>query len=261
MQLNGKQSTLQKVVFEVRYQYGFAYLDKCGRIINAIMREYPEWMIRSNPEATSASLASIRTGCTLNFSSQTIQLSIDHVAGGPALSEEDTASFTDQIEYMTALLIDQLGVKDFNRMGFRAWYLFDCKDELEARTWINSLGYFSISADLEQAFGGKIENTAAIIFIGGKDRQFRVEVSPVERSVQIDLGQEILAVRASALPKDQRATLLKQIDVKKRIIANPAFAVQIDVDVFQEFPLTINPRDFVETSLLRIEKGLESSST
>jgi hypothetical protein len=45
MLINGKNSILQKLIFEVRYEYGYAYLDKCGRIVNTITRAFPEWNV------------------------------------------------------------------------------------------------------------------------------------------------------------------------------------------------------------------------
>jgi hypothetical protein len=43
---------------------------------------------------------------------------------------------------------------------------------------------------------------------------------------------------------------------KSRMLANPSFAALIDVDAFQEDPLSVDPRDFIETSLLQAESRL-----
>jgi hypothetical protein len=58
--LNNKASILHKIVFEVRYNQGFSYLDRCGKTINAIQSEFPEWAIKGNvPDPANAGLVSL----------------------------------------------------------------------------------------------------------------------------------------------------------------------------------------------------------
>jgi hypothetical protein len=258
MQIKDRKAILQKVVFELRYNYGFTYLDKCGRTINAIMREQPEWVIKndtSNPQV--GSLVSLRNGCSFNFSSFKYDFSLEMPLGRDhPLSDDELKDFVEQVDLLSRIVHDHLGLKEFNRIGFRAWYLFGCRDKEEAEQWLGSLSCYSISPKLSAAFGGQLESTGVAAVIAGTDRKFRAAFNVVERHAYLDLGEDLLQVRASSLSKEQKKHLQKQELVKRRMRSNPEYAALIDIDAFQEEPLTVDPRDFIETSLQQFSDGL-----
>jgi len=73
--IKAKAAILHKIVFEVRYRYGYTYLDKCGKTINLIMRDAPEWIVRADqpnpqlaPMVSSETVASF-TSLPLNTAS------------------------------------------------------------------------------------------------------------------------------------------------------------------------------------------------
>jgi hypothetical protein len=63
-------------------------------------------------------------------------------------------------------------------------------------------------------------------------------------------------MRASSLSKDQNKFLLKQLEAKRRLLASPGFAAMIDVDAYQEEPVTLDARDFVATTIEFVEQKL-----
>jgi hypothetical protein len=258
MQIKGKNAILQKVVFELRYNYGFTYLDKCGRTINAIMREQSEWVIKNDtPNPQVGSLVSLKNGCSFNFSSLKYDFSLEMPLGGEyPLSDDELKDFVEQVDLLSRIAQDHLGLKEFNRIGFRAWYLFGCQDKEEAESWLDNLSCYSLSPQLSAAFGGQLESAGVAAVIAGTDRRFRVAFNVVERHAHLDLGEELLQVRASSLSKEQRRHLQKQELVKRRMRSNPKYAALIDVDAFQEEPPTVDPRDFIETSLQQFSAGL-----
>jgi hypothetical protein len=119
------------------------------------------------------------------------------------------------------------------------------------------LGYYSIASDLNKAFDGAVEITNATVIIGATDRKFRIALNGVENQAQLDMGEEILNVRAANLSKDQDKLLKEQMRVKRRLTVNPGFAAMIDVDAFQDSPISIDPRDFIQTSIAKIEQALQ----
>ena len=259
MNIKGKQAILQKVVFELRYRYGMTYLDKCGRTLNAITREQPEWILKSAASAQNSGLVSMRNSCNFNFSGNMLDSSIEQPAGGEPLSAQDVAEFTEQTDILSRIVIDQLGLKDFTRVGFRCWYLFPCESQEESERWILELGYYDVSSKPRAAFNGEVDITNFTVIVASEDRKFRLALNGVENQAQLNLGQEILSVRASSLSHDQKAVLLEQMKVRHRILVNPAFAAMIDVDAFQDAPLSVDPGDFIKTSVDKIEKGLTAS--
>jgi hypothetical protein len=205
MQIKGKIAILQKVVFELRYNYGFTYLDRCGRTINAIIREQPEWVLKSDaPNPQVAGLVSIRNGCSFNFSSFKYDFSLEMPLGAEhPLSDDELKDFVEQVDILSRIVQDHLGLKEFSRIGFRAWYLFGCRDKEEAENWLRGLPCFSLSPHLSAAFGGQFESAGIAAIIAGNDRKFRVAFNAIERHAQLDLGEGLLQVRASSLSKKQ----------------------------------------------------------
>jgi hypothetical protein len=259
MVINGKDSILESVVFELRYRHGLTYLDKCGRTINSIMRDQPEWLLKGgSPDPQNAGLVSVRNGCNFNFSGVKLDTSLQRPSGGEPLSGAEVGEFAEQTEILTRIVIDQLGLNDFARIGFRAWYLFSCNSKEEAERWILNLGYYNVGARSKIAFKGEVETTNFTMILASHDRKFRIALNSVENQAQLNLGKEILSVRASGLPKDQREVLLKQMKVRHRMLVNPEFAAMIDVDAFQEDPISVDPEDFIKTSIEQVENGLST---
>ncbi len=258
MNINGKNSILQKLIFEVRYEYGYAYLDKCGRIVNAITREFPEWAIRAI-DVNGASLVNLRDDCSLSFSSKKFDFSLEQDPGSASLSLENLADFAEQAELLSAILIEQLGLKDFTRMGFRSFHWFSCGNINDAIAWIDSLGFYSVLNKLEDAFGGKREATSFTVIIPGENWKYRIELIAVERHLQFNFDHEMLKTPPHLLHRNQRQHLLNQMATRKKLEANPPFAAVIDVDVFQEFPLVVTPDNFIKSSYQELTNRLKAA--
>jgi hypothetical protein len=256
MELKRKTAILQKIVFELRYRRGYLYLDKCGRTVDALMANEPEWVLKDESVSPqSAPLISLHNQCVLTFSPKKLDLALEMQSGGESLNDSDVATFAQQVETTSALIIQELGLREFERVGFRTWFLFPFQTMAECRDWIIDLGFVQVSDKLRTAFGGNLNALGASAVFEGPTT-FRVAVNQVERTAQIDLGQEILNVRASKLPNKQREVFLQQQKVKKRMLANPEFAVMVDVDASQEEPQTLSLRSFVESSVTTIRNNL-----
>jgi hypothetical protein len=246
--IRGKAPVLHKIAFEMRYRYGYTYLDRCGKTLNAIMREAPEWVLKGeqvNPQG--ASLVSIDNQCSFNFSSHRMDFGIEQAMGGE-IGEQEIESFVEQVDLVSAIVIDQLNLSKFTRIGMRLWYLFRCKDKPESEKWLASLGMFTVSDSLKTAFGGEIEATGFSVVIVGSDRKFRIAFNGVEQSSLIDLGSELMLVRASGLNSDQGKILGQSATRSKRVHVPPQFAAMVDIDAYQEDPISVEPRDFILTS-------------
>jgi hypothetical protein len=76
--------------------------------------------------------------------------------------------------------------------------------------------------------------------------KYRIALNGVEKSAMLDLGNELLALRTSAYPKERDRLMKGQA---RRLYSPPGFGAMIDIDSFQEDPISVEPRDFVETSL------------
>lgn len=255
MHIKGKHGALTKVVLEVRYRDGYIFLDRCGRTISQILREYPEWLPRG-ADPQNAGLVSMRNGCTLAFSSLQYTFLLEKSLGDDPLAQSSIDSLTEQVETITPILHDQLALQTFTRIGCRAWYLFEADSKEDAEKWLVTLPCWQIDPKFASAFGGQVSSVLTSIGVSAPDRSYRISLNAVERQAQLDLGQEILSVRASTLSKQQHQHLINQQKTRKRLSASPQFAVMIDLDAFHDDPPSIDPKNFVCTSLGHFEKYL-----
>src|SRR5215471_10104339 len=105
--VRGKEAILQKIVFELRYWYGMTYLDRCGRTVNEIMREHPEWTLLSDhPNPQDAPLVSITNGCVFHFSGRKLDLALERELGKEPLEATDVEAFALQVGEVTSLVVD-----------------------------------------------------------------------------------------------------------------------------------------------------------
>ncbi|MBM4047565.1 MAG: hypothetical protein FJ279_20865 [Planctomycetes bacterium] len=257
MVIAGKASICHKLVFAVEYRFGMTYLDRCGRTMNQIMRLRPEWVLQgSDVNPQNAPLVNLKSGMVFNFSSTHMDVAIEQAGGGKELDEGDVSDFVEQAHFLSGIVVDELELREFTRVGFRVWYLLPSDSKDDSERWIRDLPAFRVSDDLPKAFGGKLEVASYALIIRGVERKYRIAVSAVERHAQIDVPGGLLSVRASKLPKDQHKVFLEQLKAKSRLKANPEFAAMVDVDAFVEDPVAIDAQDFITHSLEQIDQNL-----
>lgn len=258
--LKGKEAILDKVVFEVRYRYGFGYLDNCGSTVNRIMRTQPEWILRSDsPNPQNAPLISLKNGCLFNFSALKYDFGLDRPIGADPISGEDFAGFADQVNAVTLIVHEELQLKDFTRVGFRAWFVFPFTSKEESESWLLGLGCYEVSPSFCDKFEGKKpESTNMAMIIKDKERNFRFAFNGVEQQAQMEMGEGILSVKPRSLQKEQNRYVIEWAKAKRRQRQSPGYAAMIDVDAFIDDPLSVDARDFIVKSMDEIEKKLEA---
>lgn len=248
--VHGKVPLLFRLNYELRYREGYVYLDKCGRILNKIQRDYPEWIVQGEAGPQAAPLVNMKNASVFTFSSTNLTLGMEMPVGGSALTKSDVDSFLQSANYLTALVVDQLGIGDeqITRIGFRPWFIFGAESQEEAENWLRNLGVYTLPESLAAAFGGAIESAAVAVVIEGEDRHFRVSLTGGERQAQLDLGQSVLTIRPRTLSKGQNEALKDQLATRRRMRQNPEFVALVDIDCYQENPEILEVQDFLHTS-------------
>jgi len=70
MKIAGKSAIYHKLVFEVRYEEGWVYLDRCGTTVNRILSTYPDWVVKQDGiSPLNALLVNLDSGTHFNFGS------------------------------------------------------------------------------------------------------------------------------------------------------------------------------------------------
>lgn len=244
-----KFAILNRLVFEVRYPYGQVYLDRCGQILKEITTKLPEWAILGNVSPQGAPLVSMRNRCVLNFSSAKYDLSLEQRTGQLGITSDQMTEFTEQATEVTSVLHERMDLEEFSRVGLRAWFLFANKSRIDAEEWLRTLGVYTVSKRLVQAFGTEIEALGVSVVVVGSDRKFRVAFNGVESGETLDFGgKSSLNIKPSALPKKQKEYLLQREKERRRAKDNPRYAAMIDIDAFQDDPAMVDVKHYILTS-------------
>jgi hypothetical protein len=246
--LNGKEPLLRQIVFDVRYHYGYNYLDRSGKILNRVSQQHDEWVIGNQVNAQNATLYSMKNGCRSVINPFSCSLSIDRINSENILVEEDIDDFAIQSEEMLSVVSDELGLTEFSRIGFRAWYYFPCDTAIDADIWIRDLGILGLAPDLTSTYGGDLESMSLAVVIAGQDHRIRIGFDSVEMSAHVHTGPEIISIKASKLREGQKDFLRKQLKERRRLEINAKYAAVIDFDAFHDDPVSIEPRDFIINS-------------
>jgi hypothetical protein len=242
--LKGKEPLLRQMIFELRYRQGYSYLDKCGKILNRITRELPEWILGNQASPQGTALYSMRNRCRFNFSATRLDLGLDYTLADGPIPDEDAGTFIEYVAYLSQLVIDELTLTEFPRMGLRVLYYFPFDSKEESERWLAGLGVFSVAPELLKAFGAELDAAGLSTVLAGEDCRYRVAFNGVETSAQLDVGSELLTVRASFLKENQRKILMEQLRQKRHRQVNSSFAVVADVDAYLEEPPSPDPGDF-----------------
>jgi hypothetical protein len=247
--IKGKEAILDKIVFELRYQRGFTYLDRCGRMLNALIDDHPEWTVDPNhPNPQSASLISLANSCVLSMGTRKMDLALEIPIGGESLAEDSIVVFADQVDHAASVVMDQLGLDKFDRIGCRLWYVFPAESKEESEEWLQSLGCYSVSQTLIRAFGGAMEALGVAVVISSHDRKYRISFNGVERTATLDLGNAVLNIRIKDLPSGQQELLREQERTKARVRRTPDFPAMIDIDAYVENPEAPDAKAFVKST-------------
>lgn len=263
MHIFGQQANYHKLVYEVRYDHGFMYLDRCGTTSNRITQSFPDWIVSApNVNPQNAPFTHAIKGIKFNFGPLKYDFSLDQrINAETALRREDIDDFVQEVESVSAIVHEELELSRFIREGFRVWYTFPTKSEAESLDWICKLRGISVQENLPRAFSGILESLSYIVVIKSHERKFRVTVNAVERTEQLDLGSETLRTLPRNLSKKQREHLLDQLRMKHRLLVTPQSAVMIDVDAYVDDPIEISAEDFIPESLKQIEQSLPIAFT
>jgi hypothetical protein len=274
--IHGKFPETLKVVFELRYRQGMTYLDRCGRTINMIQEYHPQWVLGGNAGVTpqNATLLNVENKFKLNFSSLKIDLSVDRPILGGDLDSDKLKLFAADAENLSSIIIDQLGLADYSRIGCRVWYLFPAQTMQDAVSYLANLGLFSVNPALYGAFGGDAESISLGVVIDGQDRKYRIGFEAVERAIELDLGDAVVSVPPQALKTGRRVSgwaedkrvaeqryeaFKEKLRTKARQEKHSPFASMIDVDTYLDDPEIVRPGEFVLSSLDVAAKNLRAA--
>ncbi len=253
MIIENRRSICHKVVYAVNYKYGFTYLDRCGSTTNEIMKRADEWELYGHdPNPQNTPLISLRNGTRFNFSTLKYDFALEQTPDADKdIEESDLSEFIQQVDLVSSIVNERLNLNDFERVGFRMWYLFASRSIEDSEKWISKLLKTSaIDDSIAGALNGDVEAKSHVVVVASQDRKFRISITGVTNQTQLDLVGGKIGIRKKKLHHEQNRYLQREL---KRAAKNPEFAVMFDIDSFVESPKDIDAKDFITESLRQIE--------
>ncbi len=244
--IRGKEPLLRQMACEFRYHDGQLYLDRSGRLLKQLVADSPDWIIAPDPTAQGTSLYNIRIGTRLAFSLSSTSLVLDKSSSDEVIAEDEVASFLDQVDSTFGLIVDELEITEFLRIGYREQFHFPFEKKEDSEKWLGDLGLFTVAPSLYGAFSSTPEALSFALLLQGEECRYRIALTGMERSAQIPIGEATLAVRSSTVHENQRKVLMETLRKERQRQINSAFAVVLDIDAFLLEPREPDMRRFVE---------------
>jgi hypothetical protein len=243
--LHGKEPLLRQMTSEIRYQDGYLYLDHCGRLLKKLVRDGAEWVVAPDPVPQGTSVLNLLAGTVLRFGVRSAVLTLDRTAVDEVISADESQEFVNQVGAVLEMVIDELEVDELSRVGYREQYYFSCESKEETEQWINELCLFSVSPGLLQAFQATVEALGAALVVQGQDCRYRIALTGIERTAQIQVGDSNHAIQETAATKSQKRALLEAMKKQRQRQINTAFAAVLDIDAFLLEPTKCDLAAFV----------------
>lgn len=234
--IKDKPYYIRKVVFEARYDYGYEFLDRCGALINSILKENDEWVPNQQITPAGSQFHNLQDKTQMGFSVHRMWFSLSKALQEEPLKPESErmAKLIEHIKKVSPIIISELNLdlKNFKRVGTRVFYYVPFETEEEASDWVIESKIIGISK--EDLLDGKLSNPSCRFQWRGPITNYQVNIDIFERNAQLDFGEDILGVRVSQLASRQKETILEQKKVQHRLLVDPEYFVNIDFDFFIE---------------------------
>lgn len=150
---------LEQLIFEARYDQGYLYLDRCGRIINEFTKHGENWRPGSEISPQLARLVSSYHRTSFNFSNTKLDVS---AAKFKSDGEDEIDSFSMTCLKCSATIEKHLEIEAFTRIGIRGIFRLDFKSEAAMNSQLNSFGICASIVDTSRSLPSQVISTEAV---------------------------------------------------------------------------------------------------
>jgi len=246
-----------RYVFELRYDAGYLYWDRAGRIAQVLLGNHEEWDVDSTDTRT-CSLVNREKNLAFNYGPGKLDLSQTQNEDNPTLlSLEDFAKIADAFSKAVSDLIEPTY---YSRMGFRIWTLYAASDRQRSQEQARQLGVASGIVDKATPLG-QLEEVTCKFVVEMPDCMVRAAVAPFEQ--QVNLPKSVYTQARKQAWKEsrgQRQARLDSLKAKRTIEAYPQFGLLTDLDAYVEdppYPDNLGVSQFILQAEQRFEEVTE----
>jgi len=239
---------IHKLIYELRYDYGYTYLDRCGAVINNILRENPDWFI---PEATPQRGIVQRLQDDVKFCFGSLKLDLTHEQSGTVAELVSIEEFARIADTFTKTVVERLELLDFTRIGFRTWRLFEMSTFDVAKQAIVDLE--AVPKDKLHLLGmDQVDELSLQIVAETEGVMTRLAVAAVQQNIEVAPAMRKAATQVPhRFPSGQRRVLLDKVKAEKLVKHFPAYAVLVDTDHHTDdppYPERLSVSEFITSS-------------
>lgn len=239
MSITFPQLNLTRVVFEVRFDNGYLYWDKCGEETREILKLLgKEWSFVDISAKDGNVLINKRLQAEIRFSISTIKIFQNDV--------ENLSKFKEICSQTIPIIQNYQKVEDFKRVGNRYWYIYPVNSLDLAKQIVLKTGIIKLNNDILNAFGTELKDTEFVLAIedSNKNLQYRIKIVAVERD-------------------DERLPAYSEYftEIERFKKYNPKYAVMLDIDIAtkQETKTkNLDSADFIQKAYKKLENNLVS---
>lgn len=233
---------LDTLSFEIRYAYGYTYLDRAGQTVVDVERRLDGW-IPAQITPNNGLLSHPVNNWTANFDPS-------HYGFTALLlkrtTEVDIETIASETKRVWEIIRANLGLSEYVRIGLRAQLLLPTlsTSDSEARISRSDLNISVPKAMDERGYKTKYRTFVAVFERDGVD--CRVGIQGVART-EARAPDPILQQKPAVLSKNQRQVRLQIEQERTQYSVNPMYGVSMDVDISQGDPETVNPVEFIQS--------------
>jgi len=220
-------------VFEMRYEEGYRYLDRCGEAMIILEKQLPEqtgktWM----PEEIVPSGARLKCpDLDLVVTFDSYHLIVDQ---NPASEDTDFRSICDLLR---AILIGRFDLRTFIRLGCRRFYMcaVDSIEEAEALS-VKMSPFKDWPSSLKRKMDVRACEAVSVHETPDGSTGIRFSIGPSSRiDAPLHVDQR-LQLPPRLLPTGQRKALLEQLKRRSQRQKEPLAGVLVDIDYYHVRP-------------------------
>lgn len=186
-----KDLSLEKIIFEARYNRSFGFLDKSNEIITKIGRETKESHELENlTNAPDFRMLCKRDNIIFNFGPASFNLSQQNI------KDLDYQFFITYLKTVSSIISECLPLNEYLRFGLRYWFVCPVDSADAGRKVLSKSGIFNENKEVEDLFGKKIKDKSIVIVLEEAQKGHRISLAMARKEeveVKVDNAGQILS--------------------------------------------------------------------
>jgi hypothetical protein len=228
---------LDNVAFEIRYDSGHLYFDRCGQCLLDIERECPGWT-PITVDVQTGKLENPSKSLHASFNNQQFNFTAEKAL------KLTTREIAKEISSLWNIIQANLGLDEFVRIGFRFNYLLATESTDEAGRRLQRSKINLVIPDSLLDDGYIIKHRQLIVVLDKDGTEYRVELAAVTRYEGL-APPDLVRTDPRILSKKQKEYRIAKLKQMAEYSANPMFAVNLNVDCVRFNPETLSVEEFI----------------